>query len=257
MKVRKLKSILFAFACVLITNQVSFAQVKFKGVKWTKIQDPDLILQLQNAQKMDRFDWDTLKPNQDITANLCKYIYKNKTNNYTDAIHRFTIGADPKAKRSEMKIQLDGKYKDDGIYQFEGEVRFIDGILSSHHICQVWQNMKQSGFKVLIFNTKKDDKGTLVVPPSVDRVGTFTPLTNVFADYNDKTNKWLKVNVVHFRKENKVYIYLGDERKLYNEYVHGPANGDYYFKFGAYGKLENDKEATVEWRNIKMFEGSF
>jgi hypothetical protein len=254
MKSRKLKSILFAFA--LIASQVAFAQVKFKGVKWKKVQDPDLILQLQNSKKMDRFDWDTLKANQDVSANLCKYTYSNKTKNYTDAIHRFTIGEDPNAKRSEMKIQMDGKYKEDGIYQFEGEVRFIDGILSSHHICQVWQNMKQSGFKVLIFNTKQDNNGTLIVPPSVDRVGTFTPLTNVFTNYNDKTNKWLKVNVVHFRKENKVYIYLGNQNKLYNEYTHGPADGDYYFKFGAYGKLENSKEATVEWRNIKMFEGN-
>lgn len=256
MKTKFLKSSLLLISCMFYLNQVSFAQVKFKDVKWTKIQEPDLVLQLQNSKKMDRFDWDTLKANQDIVANLCKYSFKNKTSNYTNAVHRFTIGSDPKAKRSEMKIQMDGKYKDDGIYQFEGEVRFIDGILSSHHICQVWQNMKQSGFKVLIFNTKKDDNGTLVVPPSVDRVGTFKPLTNVFTDYNDKTDKWLKVNVIHFRKENKVYIYLGDKGQLYNEYTHGPADGDYYFKFGAYGKLENDKEATVEWRNIKMFEGT-
>lgn len=248
-----------ALALMLLCN-VSFSQKSFEGVTWNKIADPDFILQLQKADKGEKtyakFDWDTLKNDQVYAENFCNYMVTNKTCDYSTAVHKFTIGADKKASRSEMKVQLYGKYKDDGIYQMEGEVRFTKGKIGPSHVCQIWQNMIRSRNKILIYNTRPENNGTVYVPGNIDRTGTFKELTNVFTDYNNETGKWLKVNVIHFRGLRKVYVYLNGE--LHDSYENYQADGDYYFKFGAYGKVSghSEEEAVSEWRNVIMFEGS-
>ena len=138
----------------------------------------------------------------------------------------------------------------------EGEMRFTVGKPGPGHICQIWQNMTRSQNKILIYDTNTNDNGTLRVPSSPDRVGTFKSLTNVYANYNNENGKWLKVNVIHNRNTREVFIYLNGE--LYNKYVHYEADGDYYFKFGAYGKPSGvgTSDCMVEWRNMKFFEAA-
>jgi hypothetical protein len=252
---------ILGFFALTLTPSLLHAQKAFEGVTWTKIADPGFVLQLQSANAVSEentkgfalFTWKDIKPDQPLVQNDCTYLVTNKTDDYSTAVHTFTISANPKAKRAEMKVEYYEKYADDGIYQMEGELRFTQGILSPHHVAQIWQNMKITQNKILIFSTSKDDQGTLRVPPNKERIGEFRPLKSLTADYNDITGRWLKVNVIHVRATRMVYVYLNGE--LYNSYEHGPADGDYYFKFGAYGKLDNKQPASSTWRNITMFEG--
>lgn len=239
----------------------ALAQVPVPGLIWQKIADPDFVLQLQREEGKEKFyeriEWAKLQNDAPRAANYCRYVVTGKTGDYSTATHRFTLTADPRAARAEMKVQLHGAYRDAGIYQFEGEVRFTPGTPSASHIMQIWQNMKKTQNKILIYNVRAENGGTLVVPANAERSGTFKNLPGLYARYNAETGQWLKVNVVHWRAQRRVMIFLGERGELYNDYVHGDADGEYYFKFGAYGRIAGQplQEATVEWRHVKMFEG--
>jgi hypothetical protein len=251
LRITKMIALLFALQPVVM------AQTELPGVKWNYVTDPGLKLQLQrsNPSEYHMIYFKDFVSGREEFYNFCKFTFTGDTVNYSDAVYKFILTGDKNASRSEMKIEYKN-YKENGIYQMEGEMRFTMGKPGPNHVCQVWQNMKRSGNKILIYNTITSDKGTLYVPSSQDRVGTFKSLKNVYASYNDENDKWLKVNVIHNRNTREVFIYLNGE--LYNKYVHYEADGDYYFKFGAYGKPSGigDSDCVVEWRNIKFFEAT-
>lgn len=250
---------LLAFTLALSVS--GFAQQAHEGVTWKKIADPDFVLQLQRAEgkekSYDLTKWKDLTEGVERAVNYCAYTVTNKTSDYSTAVHRFSLTADKRASRSEMKVAMGGRYREDGIYQFEGEVRFQKGVLSASHVMQIWQNMKKTENKILIYSVRASDGGNLYVPSNVERVGTFKRLTGIFDRYNEQTGEWLKVQVIHDRAARKVSIYLGETGELYSEYIHGEADGDYYFKFGAYGRIPGQslQPSVVEWRHVKMFEG--
>ncbi len=231
------------------------AQKELPGIKWNYVNDPGFKLQLQrsNPSTYHMIHFKDFVSGREESYNFCKFTFTGDKTNYSDTEYKFVITGDKNASRSEMKIEY-SNYRLNGIYQMEGEMRFTAGIPGPSHICQVWQNMIRSQNKILIYSTTTDDKGTLRVPSSQDRVGTFKSLKNIYADYNNENGKWLKVNVIHNRITREVFIYLNGE--LYNKYVHYEASGDYYFKFGAYGKPSGigDSDCMVEWRNMKFFE---
>lgn len=253
--------LLSLIALTLTFGPGAFARPARDGVTWKKIADPDFVLQLQRAEGKEKaYDitkWQDLKDGVERAKNYCAYTVTNKTGDYSTAVHRFSLTADKRAARSEMKIALDGRYREDGIYQFEGEVRFQKGVLSANHVMQIWQNMKKTQNKILICSVRTADGGNLYVPSNQERVGTFKRFNGIFDRYNEETGEWLKVNVIHDRTARKVSIYLGGAGELYSEYVHGEAGGDYYFKFGAYGRIPGQplQPAVVEWRHVTMFEG--
>jgi hypothetical protein len=244
-------------ALLFALQPVVMAQTELPGVKWNYVTDPGLKLQLQrsNPSEYHMIYFKDFVSGREEYYNFCKFTFTGDTLNYSDAVYKFVITGDKNASRSEMKIEYNN-YKENGIYQMEGEMRFTVGKPGPNHVCQVWQNMTRSGNKILIYNTITSDKGTLYVPSSDDRVGTFKSLKNVYASYNNENDKWLKVNVIHNRNTREVFIYLNGE--LYNKYVHYEADGDYYFKFGAYGKPSGigDSDCVVEWRNMKFFEAT-
>jgi len=245
---------LLVTAVLFVTVASSRAQIAFDQIQWNYQTNPGFRMQLEQEGTMRSTYWADIQSGVELNYNYCKYIFNGDHSNYSNGTHLFTIGSNSLAKRSEMKIEFQN-YETNGIYQMEGEVRFIQNKNSPSHVCQIWQNMVSTGNKILIYNTQTANGGTLFVPSSSERVGTFSPLTNIYSSYNNSNNQWLKVNVVHFRATRKVYIYLNNV--LYNEYTHGVADGEYYFKFGAYGKLSgtSNQEAQVEWRNMKFFVG--
>ncbi len=248
-------------SCALAIGTCVLAQQAREGVMWKKVEDPDFVLQLQRAEgkekSYDLTKWADLQDGVERAKNYCAYTVTNKTGDYSSAVHRFSLTADKRAARSEMKVAMGGRYRDDGIYQFEGELRFQKGVLSASHVMQIWQNMKKTQNKILIYSVRTADGGNLYVPSNAERVGTFKRLPSIFNRYNEETGEWLKVNVIHDRVARKVSIYLGDSGELYSEYVHGEADGEYYFKFGAYGRIPGEplQPAVVEWRHVKIFEG--
>ncbi len=248
-------------SCALAIGTCVLAQQAREGVMWKKVEDPDFVLQLQRAEgkekSYDLTKWADLQDGVERAKNYCAYTVTNKTGDYSSAVHRFSLTADKRAARSEMKVAMGGRYRDDGIYQFEGELRFQKGVLSASHVMQIWQNMKKTQNKILIYSVRTADGGNLYVPSNAERVGTFKRLPSIFNRYNEETGEWLKVNVIHDRVARKVSIYLGDSGELYSEYVHGEADGEYYFKFGSYGRIPGEplQPAVVEWRHVKIFEG--
>jgi hypothetical protein len=219
------------------------------------------VLQLQRAEGKEKtyelLKWSDLENGVLYAKNFCTYRVSNKTEDYSTAVHRFSLTADKRAARSEMKVAMKGRYREDGIYQFEGEVRFVKGTPSASHVMQIWQNMIKTKNKILIYTVRNTDGGTLYVPSNAERVGGFRPMTGIYDRYNQETDEWLKVNVIHDRAARKVQVYLGKNGELHDEYVHGEADGEYYFKFGAYGRIPGQplQEAVAEWRHVKMFEG--
>jgi hypothetical protein len=252
--VLRLTSVIFI---LFLMHSGVMAQKDLPGVQWKYVTEPGFKLQLQrsNPSEYHMIHFKDFISGKEESYNFCKFTFTGNKSNYSDAVYKFIITGDKNASRSEMKIEYNN-YRLNGIYQMEGEMRFTVGKPGPSHICQVWQNMTRSQNKILIYNTTTDDKGTLRVPASPDRVGTFKTLKNVYADYNNENDKWLKVNVIHNRNTREVFIYLNGE--LYNQYVHYEADGDYYFKFGAYGKPSGigDSDCMVEWRNMKFFEAS-
>ncbi len=236
---------------------ISQAQIERPGITWKYITDPGFKLQLQrnNPSNYHMIHFRDFVSGQEEENNYCRFTYTGDVSNYSDGVYRFVMTADTRANRSEMKVEYNN-YQLNGIYQLEGEVRWIDGFPSGKEICQIWQNMDRSQNKILVYRVQTGNNGRLYVPSSQDRTGTFRTMTNVYGNYNDKNDQWLKVNVVHDRNTREVLIYLNDE--LYNQYTHYPASDDYYFKFGAYGKPDgaSDSECIVEWRNMKFFEAS-
>lgn len=258
---RILGKLFVLFTALLAFGVSGFAQHAREGITWKKIADPDFVLQLQRAEgkekSYDLTKWSELKEGVERTVNYCAYTVTNKTSDYSTAVHRFSLTADKRAARAEMKVAMGGRYREDGVYQFEGEVRFQKGVLSASHVMQIWQNMKKTQNKILIYSVRPADGGNLYVPSNVERVGTFKRLNGIYDRYNEQTGEWLKVRVIHDRAARKVSIYLGETGELYSEYIHGEADGDYYFKFGAYGRIPGQplQPAVVEWRHVKMFEG--
>jgi hypothetical protein len=252
---------IFILSCALAIGTCVLAQQAREGVMWKKVEDPDFVLQLQRAEgkekSYDLTKWADLQDGVERAKNYCAYTVTNKTGDYSSAVHRFSLTADKRAARSEMKVAMGGRYRDDGIYQFEGELRFQKGVLSASHVMQIWQNMKKTQNKILIYSVRTANGGNLYVPSNAERVGTFKRLPSILNRYNEETGEWLKVNVIHDRVARKVSIYLGDSGELYSEYVHGEADGEYYFKFGAYGRIPGEplQPAVVEWRHVKIFEG--
>lgn len=248
---KNLRKCLLLFTMVL-GIQTAYAQIPFDGYTWNKVADPNFKVQLEKEPGTYwNIYWENVESGKEYYENYCKYKYTGSKTNYSEGVHEFTQTSSTNAMRSEMKVEYSG-YKADGIYQMEGYVQFTDGVLSGKEICQIWQNI--DGAKILIYRTSADNNGTLYLPSAAGRnVILSKRMTNVY-DYNNENGKWLKVNWVHFRAKKMVYVYLNDE--LYVQYSHVTPDGDYYFKFGNYGKITDSKEAKVTWKNMKFFVGS-
>ncbi|HDR52674.1 MAG TPA: T9SS type A sorting domain-containing protein [Mariniphaga anaerophila] len=255
MKKNYLSKLFYLIAFTFTIQYNLLAQINLPGFSWQYVTNPGLKLQLQrkNPSNYHMIYFKDFVSGREEHYNFCKFTYTGDTTNYSDAVYKFIITGDPNASRSEMKIEYNN-YQQNGVYQMEGEMRFTVGSPGPNHVCQVWQNMIRSQNKILIYSMKTSDSGTLYVPSNQDRWGTFTPLKNVYTDYNNENDKWLKVNIIHNRVAREVSVYLNGE--LYNKYTHYEADGDYYFKFGAYGKPSGvgTNDCIIEWRNMKFFE---
>ena len=135
-------------------HMVALAQVDLPGFKWNYVTDPGLKLQLQrsNPSNYHMIYFKDFVSGREEYYNFCKFTFTGNTSDYSDAVYKFTITGDANASRSEMKIEYKN-YRENGIYQMEGEMRFTKGNPGPNHVCQIWQNMTRSGNKILIYNT--------------------------------------------------------------------------------------------------------
>lgn len=243
-------------ALLVMFQTLSFAQIAFDNVTWVK-KDVDFKIQLErdNPQTYNpaTFWKEDIVSGQELSDMYCKYKYTGSKTDYTNGVHEFTLNSNTNALRAEAKVEYN--YKTDGIYQMEGKLQFTNGVISPKHICQIWQDI--AGDKIFIYRTSTDNNGTLYMPTAEQRTVIVSKRMTNINNYNNSTNQWIKVNWVHFRKERMVYVYLNDV--LYVQFSHiVPTDTEYYFKFGAYGKIDghSGEQAKSTWKDIKFFEGT-
>lgn len=231
----------FLALVLMVSTGVSKAQL---GNGWNYISNGnfDFRIHLQYNDDLNTYDWTTSK-----SWNNCSYSFTGSTSNYSSGTHKFKLGSSSNCERSELKF--DYGYSSSGRYQFEGELRFTSAN-PPKHVMQIWQNMGPDlDEKIMLLRAKTD--GTLYVPGSSNR----DFVTN--NPYKVADNTWVKINVVHIRSTRMVYIYFNGSLRI--SFKHASSSGDYYFKMGAYGKIDGElsEEAYSEWRNVKMFKDGY